>query len=275
MIEIPEALNLSDQLAKTFVGKTIEYVVANHSPHKFAWFFGDPERYGALLNGKTINGSKAVAGHVAMHAEECCILFEGGVTLKFLEANEPEPLKHQLHIRFNDGTALIGSIQMYGGLWAYVDGQNENSYYLVAKEKPSPMTDSFNEVYFNELFAQTKKTLSVKAFLGTDQRIPGLGNGVLQDILFNAQIHPKTKIETLDAQQIRTMFDSIKQTLSEMTLNGGRDVEKDLFGNPGGYKTKLSAKTKGTPCLICNTTILCEAYLGGKIYYCPNCQQQH
>lgn|GEM_PF-2077218 len=30
-----------------------------------------------------------------------------------------------------------------------------------------------------------------KAFLATEQRIPGLGNGVLQDILWTARIHPK------------------------------------------------------------------------------------
>jgi len=141
-----------------------------------------------------------------MHAEDCCLLFEGGVTLKFIEANKSEPLKHQLYIRFDDGTALVGSVQMYGGLYAYVDGQNDNYYYLMAKEKPSPLTDEFDEVYYNDLFAKAKKTLSAKAFLTTEQRIPGLGNGVLQDILFNAHIHPKTKLETFDVQQKKNLF---------------------------------------------------------------------
>ena len=38
---------------------------------------------------------------------------------------------------------------------------------------------------------------SAKALLATDQMIPGLGNGVLQDILYLARVHPKTKIAVL------------------------------------------------------------------------------
>ncbi len=272
MIELPEAKSLSEQLLKKFYGKTITYVVANHSPHKLAWFWGDPNGYGELLCGKKITGSNAVAGHVEMHAEDCCISFEGGVTLRYLEAGESDPSRHQLYIRFDDGTALVGAIQMYGGLYAYVEGQNDNYYYIMAKEKPSPLTDEFDEMYYNDMFANSKKTLSAKAFLTTEQRIPGLGNGVLQDILFNAHIHPRLKLEAFDNQQKKDLFYSIKHVLNEMVVGGGRDVEKDIFGNQGKYKTKMSTLTRGKQCPVCGDTIMCEAFLGGKIYYCPTCQ---
>ena len=64
-----------------------------------------------------------------------------------------------------------------------------------------------------------------------------------------------------------------KQPLLEMTFSGGRDTERDLFNCPGGYRTKLSAKTKGAPCPICGNVIVREAFLGGNIYYCPGCQK--
>ena len=72
--------------------------------------------------------------------------------------------------------------------------------------------------------------LSAKAFLATEQRIPGLGNGVLQDILWYANIHPKRKISTLSAEQKHKLFRSVKTILAEMTELGGRDTERDLFG---------------------------------------------
>ncbi len=53
----------------------------------------------------------------------------------------------------------------------------------------------------------------------------------------------------------------------------GRDTERDLFGNLGGYKTIMSKNTVDKPCPICNTTIKKEAYLGGSIYYCTSCQK--
>ena len=57
-----------------------------------------------------------------------------------------------------------------------------------------------------------------------------------------------------------------------MSDNNGRDTEKDLFGQPGVYKTKLSKKTLGKPCEICGSVITKSSYLGGSIYFCPECQ---
>jgi formamidopyrimidine-DNA glycosylase len=55
MIELPEAEFLSKQLTETIGGRKIARVVAGFSPHKFAWYHGDPEDYAALLRGKTIS----------------------------------------------------------------------------------------------------------------------------------------------------------------------------------------------------------------------------
>lgn len=72
------------------------------------------------------------------------------------------------------------------------------------------------------LFENTKQTISLKAFLATEQRIPGLGNGLLQDILFHAKMHPKRKINTLSTEDKERLFKSVKEKISEMTEKGGR-----------------------------------------------------
>lgn len=97
--------------------------------------------------------------------------------------------------------------------------------------------------------------MSAKGFLATGQRIPGPRNGVLQNILLNAGIHPKKKIHTLsDAQKLR-LFDNVKATLAEMVEGGGRDTERDLLGNWGGYETKLSKNTVLSLCRNCGGAI--------------------
>jgi formamidopyrimidine-DNA glycosylase len=49
--------------------------------------------------------------------------------------------------------------------------------------------------------------LSLKAALATEQRIPGLGNGSLQDILWQAHLHPKRKTNTLsDEEDSSTLY---------------------------------------------------------------------
>jgi len=175
MMELPEAAVIARQITETLTGKRIASAVANASPHKFAWYSGDPAEYNDRLASQVIRG------------------------------------------------------------------------------------------------AETGK-LSAKAFLATEQRIPGLGNGVLQDILWTARIHPKRKMAELSDQAIDDMYIAVKSVLADMVAKGGRDTERDLFWQPGGYRTVLSRNTVDTPCPACGTTIRKEAYSGGAIYVCETCQ---
>lgn len=271
MIETPESLTLAKQLNETVSGRRITKVVAGHSPHKFAFYCGDPEDYPKLLTGKTIGESRGLGAMVEIDAEDCCIVVGDGANLRYHRNASAVPQKHQLLIELEDGSALACTVQMYATLWAFQAGQYENEYYLVAKTRPQPQTDAFDRQYFAALRAGADK-LSAKAFLATQQRIPGLGNGVLQDILFRAKLHPRRKMGTVSEEEYGRLFDVIKSTLSEMTQQHGRDTEKDLFGNYGGYRTVLSKNTAANPCPVCGGAIQKEAYMGGSVYWCPTCQ---
>lgn len=272
MLEIPESFVIAKQLNETIKGKIISYVKANQSPHSFAWYFGKPEDYDDLLSGKTVGNSIPVAGMIEIEVEDCRMLFCDGATLRYYEDIKKVPKKHQLYVEFDDGTALVCTIQMYGGIWAFHEGEFVNPYYIGAKEKPSPLTDKFDKEYFRSLRTKDSDKMSTKAFLATKQRIPGLGNGVLQDILYLAGIHPKRKMADVTDEEYDKLYEIIKTTLKDMAEQGGRDTEKDLFGKFGGYQTYLSKKTLWTPCLKCGYEILKDNYLGGTIYYCEHCQ---
>ncbi len=274
MIELPEAAVLAKQINETVSGKRIIDLTAASSPHKFAWYHGDPQKYHDLLKGKVVGKATSYGGLIAIQVEDAVILLRDGANLRFHGENEKRPRKHQLLIDFEDYSAISVSVQMYGGIWCFKSGEFKNKYLLQAKEKPSPLSDKFNEAYFHHILSTLEgQVLSVKALLATEQRIPGLGNGVLQDILYNARIHPKKKVKTFTEEDKDLLFYSIKSTLTEMTFKGGRDTEKDLFGCFGGYKTKLSRNTVGKPCSVCSSIIKKETYMGGSIYYCPVCQR--
>lgn len=135
-----------------------------------------------------------------------------------------------------------------------------------------PGTEGFDYDYFKSLREDLGGNLSIKAFLATEQRIPGLGNGVLQDILLEAGLHPKQKTGRLREADWKRVYEAVINVLDRMVSAGGRDVEKDLFGAAGGYKTKLSKKTYGKPCPYCGNDIQKTTYLGGTVYFCPACQ---
>jgi formamidopyrimidine-DNA glycosylase len=272
MIEIPESTTIAMQLNETVRGKTICGIIANASPHKFAFYHGDPADYSALLAGQVIGDSFGIGAMIEIVAGDRRIVLGDGANLRYYNGLNKTPSKHQLLLEFDNGSILVCTVQMYGSVLAFMEGTYDNKYYLVAKEKPRPLTDAFDRAYFDALRTEGSDKLSAKAFLATEQRIPGLGNGVLQDILFHAGIHPKRKIKTLSEKELDGLFRSVKNTLAEMMRLGGRDTEKDLFGSAGGYRTLLSKNTVGKPCPVCGADIQKAAYLGGAIYWCPICQ---
>jgi formamidopyrimidine-DNA glycosylase len=274
VIELPEALNIAGQLSDTIRGKRVVSVIVALTPHKLAWYYGEPPKYPALLAGKTIEKANAYGGMVEIKAENVNILLGEGAGIRFHRRNETRPARHQLLVEFTDSSAISVSIQMYGGIGIFVEGELDNLYYRAAKEKPSPLCPAFDEIYFDRLISgQGVQKLSLKAFLATEQRVPGLGNGILQDILFNAKLHPKKKVETLTRTDKEALYNSVKDTISAMAAQGGRDTELDLFGRPGGYRTILCRNTASKPCPTCGTAIKKEPYMGGSIYYCDKCQR--
>ena len=257
MIELPEAITLAIQINESIKGKKISNVIPKHTEHKFTWYFGNPEKYNDQLVNKRIKNAIGFGSFVELSANNMRILYNEGVNLRLINDNNLLPKKHQLLIEFSDKTSLCASIQMYGGVGCFINNTLNNDYYKIAKEKPSPTSKEFDEKYFNQMILNENiQKLSLKAFLTTEQRIPGLGNGVLQDILFNAKIHPKLKVNSLSEKQRLTLFNSIKNTLKEMIDNNGRNTEKNLFSNNGNYKTKMSKYTVGNMCNICNSKIV-------------------
>lgn len=274
MLELPESRVLAQQIQQTLSGRRIASAQAAHSPHGFAWYFGDPADYAGLLEGAEIQSARGVGGMLEILLPGRRLLFGDGCNLRLIGPGAKRPAKHQLLLELDDGQALAVSVQMYGGIWAYPEGANDNPYYLLACQRPSPLEPAFTLEHFAGLM-DTPKPLSAKALLATEQRIPGLGNGVLQDILWQARIHPKRKVDTLTDGEVEALYQSVRRTLGEMIARGGRDTEKDLFGRKGGYATIVSRNTVGMPCPRCggDSIITKEAFLGGSVYVCTQCQR--
>lgn len=276
MIEAPEALHLCEQLNNTVMGKRVTSVFTQFTPHKFAWFSGSPEEYTEWLTGKTIDHARSQGGMVEITIGDKVLVLTDGVNLRYYETGAKLPVKHQLLIGFEDESCLIASVRMYGGLMCYdknATNDKFSEYYLTAKSKPQVMTDEFSKEYFLGLInAESAQKKSAKAFLATEQTIPGLGNGVLQDILYHTRIHPKKKIAALTDKEKENLFYQVKETLYDIYRQGGRNTETDLFGVNGNYVVSLSKDTAGEACPRCGETIVKENYLGGSIYYCRGCQ---
>ena len=273
MIELPEAVTLAQQIRRTLAGRRIEEVEANHTPHGMTGFRGDPASYPALLRGRTVTGATAWGGLVQVEAGDVRVVLGDGAHPHLVRPGEPLPAKHQLHLGLDDGASLVVTVQMYGGIEAFLDAENDNPYYQVAVARPSPLSAAFDAAHLARLLDEPgARGRSAKAFLATGQRVPGLGNGTLQDILWNARVQPARRISTLSDMELDALLRSVRQTLTTMTEGGGRDTERDLFGAPGGYATVMGRATLERPCPRCGGHVVKKAYLGGAVYFCLGCQ---
>lgn len=271
MIEIPEAISLAKQIETELKGKTIKRITSDDNKDY------DESNFRMSFRGKTIVGAQGYGGklHIALTGNSG-LWFADGINIRYNKTGKLPKKYPTLLIEFDDCSYLSFSVSLYGffeGYTNHLEGWMAD-YMGVATDRPQVDSDEFSEEYFLELLKPLNhEKYTAKSFLATEQRIPGLGNGVLQDILFNAGISPKRSLSTMSHPQFTDLYRSIKNTIHEMIIQGGRDVDKDIYGKPGGYRTIMSRLTYKSPCLRCGSEIVRESYLGGNVYYCSSCQK--
>jgi formamidopyrimidine-DNA glycosylase len=161
MIELPEAVVLAGQINETLAGKQIRQAIANQSPHKFAWYTGDPADYHGRLAGKTIGAATASAGEVEIQVNGMRLILSAA--LRYYGAAEKRPPKHQLLLEFEDGTALAATIQMWGCLFCVGEGEEVDfADYRLGRERPSPLSDAFDRSYFDHLVQKSSASCRPK-----------------------------------------------------------------------------------------------------------------
>jgi formamidopyrimidine-DNA glycosylase len=275
MFELPEFITLAKQINETLPGKTIAAGRLGNSPHKFVWYNLMYDQFARLSAGKTMSAAYARGKWLFINLEPGYVLVVGecGGKLLYHPPGDKLPEKYHLWLTFKDGSSLTALTQMWGAYELYKRGEELERKYIKGM-RPTPVEAEFTFTYFSELLDSLLKgeKRSAKSLLTQDQLIPGLGNAIAQDILFNACIHPRKSINDLDSQQRRVLFNTIQSTLQEVIAAGGRCDELDLFRQPGKYQRLMDSHAEGKPCPRCTTPVVKIQYLGGACYLCPSCQ---
>jgi formamidopyrimidine-DNA glycosylase len=273
MIEYPEAFTIARQIERELQGRTITSCIRGNSPHKFAFYRLEKDDYESRIAGCKILGAKSKHTYILVNLSGSMMLAlgEGGETIRLHNDKSTIPSKHQLLLGFDDGRLLTVSISGWGMASLFTLDEIASHPYL-AKTKADPLDKGFKPMSLRLMVDGEKKNPSIKYFLVSEPGISGIGNGMCQEILFDARIHPKTKIKGLTSRELSDLHKAITGVVSKACEFGGRDNETDFYGNAGRYETRMTAKTAGTPCPCCSAKIEKIAWLGGNCYFCPKCQ---
>ena len=273
MIELPEAMALARQMNDELEGKVIEAGNCGNHPLKWAFYSRLKDQYADILPGKRVGPADAAGSCVAVRLEPgyALVLGDGGLRVHLHEPGDALPKKHQLLLRFTDGTALTVSVQGWGFLQLIEEAALPGH---PSRQGVSPLSNAFTYARFKELVQAYERPDrgSVKKFLISDGGIAGIGNGYLHDILFRAGVHPRRKVADITGRERQKLYNAVRKVMREATDRGGRDTERGLHDEPGGYVPILDSRAKGKPCPSCGTAIEKIRYLGGSCYFCPKCQ---
>ncbi len=274
MIELPEARTISRDLRKEILGKGVASIGGNFTDHKFTFYYGDPNQYNKQLANKKVTNIIDRNFYVEIEIEDHILLMRDGANIRYYTAESDAPQKSKLFMKFGDGSFVNVTTSMVACIGVYKkDRPIDNPYYMLEVNGVGVLDKEFSLKYFKNLLTEKTLKLSTKAFLATGQRILGIGNGVVQDILYDAKLHPKRKMNTVSEPDVEKLYHSVSKVIHQMVSRGGRDTEKNIYGEDGQYKTILNSKHYKSGCPVCKGEIKKEQYLGGSVYYCPSCQK--
>jgi len=276
MFELPECVVLAKQINETLQGKTIKSGDLGNSPHKFVWYNRSEDEFARLIKGKTIGQAHTKGRWMLIPVEPGYTLVFGecGGKIFFHQPGTKYPKKYHLSITFKDESFLTTTTQMWGAMELYEQGEELNREYI-KDMRATPLDQEFTFDYFTELIDESvsKEKRSAKSLLTQDQIIPGLGNAIAQDILFQANLHPRHPIADLHSKQRKVLFNAILDTVDEIIDQGGRYDEFDLYSKKGGYIRLMDINAVKRPCPGCGGEVKKIQYLGGACYFCEICQQ--
>ena len=110
-----------------------------------------------------------------------------------------------------------------------------------------------------------------KAFLLDHAALDSLGNAYADETLWEARIHPKTRVSELDPAKLRDLYEAIPRVLAN-----ARDT---IATRQPALDEKLRdylavRQRKGEKCPRCGTTVRTCGMHGHDAFFCPTCQPE-
>jgi formamidopyrimidine-DNA glycosylase len=183
--------------------------------------------------------------------------------LKYFKNQDDQPEYTQLLIHFENGYYLAYIMTRKLGTLSLLKDVDE---FIREKELgPDPLDHDFDLYTFKQVL-QGRRGM-VKSTLMNQKVLAGLGNVYTDEILFQARIHPRTKVNNLDERQLRTLYDCMMEV-----LNTAIDHQAKPETFPKFYLIPL--REEGQDCPGCSGKVKKIKVSGRSCYFCPDCQEQ-
>jgi formamidopyrimidine-DNA glycosylase len=270
MPELPEIHHLAGQMQRTLRGRRIQGVEIRQPK-----CLNVPAReFARLLTGRVIDRVTSRGKWIFTHLDPGATLLVSlgmGGDLLWHKPGAPAADRYQLKIDLADRSCLTIRFWWFGYAHALPDGKLA-THKMTSTLGLNPLDRAeFTYERFSALLAGRRG--AIKALLMDQSKIAGIGNVYIQDILFNAGLHPNRPIPEITESERAALYQAIVANLTEATRLGGLAFEKDLYHKGGGVKDFLVGYREGKPCPRCRTPIQKIRTGPTSSFICPRCQR--
>ncbi len=283
MPELPEVETIRQGLQKYIVGHKIVDIII----HDNNIFQGDKENIiGAKIKDVKRIGKGLIIEldneySLAIHIKLTGQLIYRGFETKNIKVSEgkvgvvPSKFTRIIFNLDNNSFLYYNDIRRFGWIKVLkIDDLKQLPFFKeLGPEPPVVSNDGLTLDLFKSIIAKSK--ISIKPLLMDQKKIGGIGNIYANDALFDAEILPSRKANSLSSLEIKKLYNSILKVLRNGLKNGGASelTYVNALGQEGNYQIHfLVYGREGKKCLRCDG-IIKKIKLGGRgTYFCNNCQ---
>lgn len=219
-----------------------------------------------LLPGSTLLSSEAHGKQMVFRFSRALWLgVHLGMTGRLhVEAADFTPAKHDHLVLAQAGRKLVFHDPRVFGRVLFHQGKTEPAWW--AKRPPAVTSQAFTFAVMHA-FLQRRRKLPIKAALLLQERFPGIGNWMADEILWRAAIHPGTPAGSLDESRAHELWRQVRW-VSQQAL---AIIGKDFSDPPKGWLFNERWGNGGV-CPIHKRTLR-RATIGGRTTaWCADCQ---
>jgi formamidopyrimidine-DNA glycosylase len=222
------------------------------------------KKFKDALIGKKFTQTERRGKYLFIHfdSKNLMLHFAMSGTLKYYNNPKNEPEYSKIQIEFKNGDYLsIVSVRKLGKVEII---ENISKYAKQNKIGPDALGIKFEDFI---TIMENKKRSYAKTALMDQSAISGIGNEYSDEILYQANIYPKTKISNLNTPTIKTLYKAMVEV-----LNTAIDLNIKNTKFPDDYL--MPHRDKNDKCPKCGSGIKRYEISSRHGFYCPKCQSE-
>jgi formamidopyrimidine-DNA glycosylase len=163
-------------------------------------------------------------------------------------------------VELDDGTEIrYRDLRKLGGAWLVLGAEDATA--ILGRLGPDAL--AVRRAEFLKLLARRRG--GVKAALMDQSFVAGVGNLLADEILWRARLHPRRRVETLDAEERASLFRALRAVVRVT-------VERDDAGEWRRSWLNYVRGVAGARCPRCRTPLERTIVAGRTTWFCPSCQ---